>query len=48
MSDQSGIKYNLIQAATDVEDVLKAYEHLAVRIFIFSMAIYGLIRAATR
>jgi len=28
--------------------VLKAYEHLAVRVFIVSMAVYGLIRAALR
>jgi hypothetical protein len=30
------------------EEVLKAYEHLAVRVFIFIMALYGLIRAALR
>jgi hypothetical protein len=36
----------LIQTADNVEDVLKAYEHLAVRIFIFAMAVYGLIHAA--
>jgi len=28
--------------------VLKAYECLAVRVFIFSMAVYGLIRAAIK
>jgi len=38
----------LIQAASDIEDVLKAYEHLAIRLFIFGMAVYGLIRAALR
>jgi len=42
------LKQTLIQIADDIEDVLKAYEHLAVRVFIFLMAIYGLIRAAMR
>ena len=42
------LKHKLIQAASDIEEVLKAFEHLAVRLFIFSMAIYGLIRAALR
>ena len=37
----------LIETACD-EEVLKAYEHLAVRAFIFVMAVYGLIRAALR
>ena len=41
-------KQNLIQTASDIEDVLKAYESLAVRVFIFSMAVYGLIRAAIK
>jgi hypothetical protein len=38
----------LIQLAKDLEAVLKAFEHLAVRVFIFGMAVYGLIRAALR
>lgn len=38
----------LIRAAKDFEEVLKAYEQLAVRIFLFVMAIYGLIRALGR
>jgi hypothetical protein len=38
----------LIQLAEDLEAVLKAYEHLAVRVFIFGMAVYGLLRAAVR
>jgi hypothetical protein len=38
----------LIQTACDIEEVPKAYEHLAVRVFIFVMAVYGLIRAALR
>jgi hypothetical protein len=38
----------LIQTACDVEEVLKAYEHLAVCVFIFMMAVYGLVRAALR
>jgi hypothetical protein len=38
----------LIQTANDIEEVLKAYEHLAVRVFIFGMAVYGLVRAALR
>ena len=42
------LKHKLIQAANDIEDVLKAYESLAVRVFIFSMAVYGLIRAAIK
>jgi hypothetical protein len=41
-------KQNLIQTANDIEDVLNAYESLAVRVFIFSMAVYGLIRAAIK
>jgi len=41
-------KEKLIRLANDIEDVLKAYEHLAVRVFIFSMAVYGLARAALR
>lgn len=41
-------KQNLIRTANDIEDVLKAYESLAVRVFIFSMAVYGLIRAAIK
>jgi hypothetical protein len=40
------LKHKLIQAATDIEEVLKAYEHLAIRVFIFGMAVYGLIHAA--
>ena len=38
----------LIQTACDIEEVLNAYEHLAVRVFIFEMAVYGVIRAALR
>jgi hypothetical protein len=38
----------LIQTACDIEEVLNAYEHLAVRVFIFVMAVYGVIRAALR
>ena len=46
--DTPSLKQNLIQTASDIEDVLKAYESLAVRVFIFSMAVYGLIRAAIK
>jgi len=38
----------LIQTACDIEEVLNAYEHLAVRVFIFVIAVYGVIRAALR
>jgi hypothetical protein len=40
------LKHKLIQAANDIEEVLKAFEHLAIRVFIFAMAVYGLIHAA--
>ena len=42
------LKEKLIRVAEDLGDVLKAYEHLAVRIFVFGMAVYGLLRAAIR
>lgn len=45
---EPSLKQNVIQAASDIEDVLKAYESLAVRVFIFSMAVYGLIRSAIK
>jgi hypothetical protein len=38
----------LIQTACDIEEVLKAYEHLALRVFLVGMLIYELIRAALR
>jgi hypothetical protein len=47
-SPDISLKHKLIQAANDIEEVLNAYEHLAVRVFVFSMAVYGLIRAALR
>jgi hypothetical protein len=40
------LKQRLLQAASDVDEILRAYEHLAIRIFIFVMAVYGLIQAA--
>jgi hypothetical protein len=40
------LKDKLIKLARDLEDILKAYEHLAVRLFLFGMAVYGLIHAA--
>jgi hypothetical protein len=45
---QASRRKQLIHPACDIEEVLKAYEHLAVRVFIFVMAVYGLIRAALR
>ena len=38
----------LIQIANDVEAVLNAYEHLALRVFVVGMLIYELIRAEYR
>jgi hypothetical protein len=38
----------LIRIANDVEAVLNAYEHLALRVFLVGMLIYELIRAALR
>jgi hypothetical protein len=38
----------LIQTACDIEEVLKAYEHLALRVFLVGMLIYELVRAALR
>jgi hypothetical protein len=38
----------LIQTARDIEEVLKAYEHLALRVFLVAKLIYELIRAALR
>ena len=40
------VKDRVIRTASELEEVLMAYEHLAVRVFIFAMAIYGLIHAA--
>ena len=36
----------LIQTAGDIEEVLKAFEPVAVRVFLVGMVIYELIRAA--
>jgi len=41
-------KKRLTQFATDFEEVLSAYEPLAVRTFIFWMAVRELIRAVFR
>jgi hypothetical protein len=40
------LKDRVIRAASELEEVLMACEHLAIRVFIFAMAIYGLIHAA--
>jgi hypothetical protein len=38
----------LIQTACDIEEVLKAYEPVFIRVFLIGMLIYELIRAALR
>ena len=40
------LKHKLIRYAHDTDDVLKAYEPLAVRIFLVVTALFALIRAA--
>jgi hypothetical protein len=40
------LKDRTIRTASELEEVLMAYEHLAIRVFIFAMAVYGLIHAA--
>jgi hypothetical protein len=40
------LKDRAIQIVKDAEEVLVSLEHLAIRVFIFAMAIYGLIHAA--
>jgi hypothetical protein len=42
------LKEILIKIARDGEQVLRAYELLAVRMFLFGMAVYGLFRAFGR
>jgi hypothetical protein len=50
------MKKKVIQTIQDIEDVLSAAEHLAIRVFIFGMALFidtlrgarGLLKAAAR
>jgi hypothetical protein len=42
------LKEILIQIARDAKRVLRAFELLAVRMFLFGMAVYGLVKAFGR
>ena len=46
VTKKPNLKDCAIQRVKDAEEVLVSLEHLAIRVFILAMAIYGLIHAA--